>query len=49
MKGRGGGQGGEDLRDSNVGRTKIYFFLDPHFFRVHQDSTFEGLCGHPGR
>ena len=26
------------------------FFFGTHtFFRVHQDSTFEGLCGHPGR
>ena len=26
-----------------------YFFWTHTFFRVHQDSTFEGLCGHPGR
>lgn len=26
-----------------------FIFLDPHFFRFHQESTFEGLCGHPGR
>ena len=45
----GGGGGGVRFKGLQFKEDQNLIFWTHTSFRVHQDSTFEGFCGHPGR